>query len=579
MMKKSSTKITNSRNFTGPEVRSFCFLSTDDETKFKCLFCPDSPSTIITQSGSNYSNLVRHVQSKHEDWEELYEKQKSDFLKSNGQLKLSDFKFSYVDQRSRDVYSWISWIVQDNLPLSFCEKPSTRANTNLSHISRHSLHKYMLGVQSKLVEAIKLELKNRILGLLFDGWSDGKGNHYCALFICYEGSDGKTIYRLISVAPLLDETKFDAVTHIAYIDAMLRWYDLTLANITFLVGDNCSTNGAIGRLANVPLIGCASHRFNLAVQQFYAEYEPILFKINEVMKRLRQLKNAGKLRVITGSVNLTPKPRNVTRWSSTYNMIVRYLKIISYGQAIRTIDEDPERHPVTGEPFGLNYYLLSPVELRRINDLLPHLKTFEQITKYLQLENCPLSDVRDIFDDICGQFPILAPRLSAAADIVQVPQFENGIVKILQKRETEMTPNEKESLRPFLLPPRPVGREVVEAANNPVSSIIQQAKRLRQEDLSQSQYNNLQWIPSTSNVVERLFSKMKLVFSERRQSMEPSTLECMMMLTVNRELWNERTVNQVLKEIRVRPTNNAEERGDADGNDQLDHQDQLDATD
>ena len=48
--------------------------------------------------------------------------------------------------------------------------------------------------------------------------------------------------------------------------------------------------------------------------------------------------NAGKLRAITTPKDLTPKPRNVTRWSSTYSMIVRYLEIIEYGEAIKTID-------------------------------------------------------------------------------------------------------------------------------------------------------------------------------------------------------------------------------------------------
>ncbi|KAG3117033.1 hypothetical protein PI124_g4321 [Phytophthora idaei] len=39
--------------------------------------------------------------------------------------------------------------------------------------------------------------------------------------------------------------------------------------IKFMVGDNCSVNQYIGsKEGAIPLIGCASHRFNLAVKDF-----------------------------------------------------------------------------------------------------------------------------------------------------------------------------------------------------------------------------------------------------------------------------------------------------------------------
>ena len=34
-----------------------------------------------------------------------------------------------------------------------------------------------------------------------------------------------------------------------------------------------------------------------------------------------------------------------------------------------------------------------------------------------------------------------------------------------------------------------------------------------------SKYINLKWIPPTSNMVERLFSRMKIIFADRRKSM------------------------------------------------------------
>ena len=66
------------------------------------------------------------------------------------------------------------------------------------------------------------------------------------------------------------------------------------------------------------MIGCASHRFNLACALFLAEYEDQPNAINDLMVELRKLKKAGKLRKVT---TLEPIKRNVTRWNSTYSML------------------------------------------------------------------------------------------------------------------------------------------------------------------------------------------------------------------------------------------------------------------
>ena len=58
------------------------------------------------------------------------------------------------------------------------------------------------------------------------------------------------------------------------------------------------------------MIGCASHRFNLACKSYLQRYEPTLSKINSLMVTLRNVKQAGKLRTKTA---LEPVVRNDTR--------------------------------------------------------------------------------------------------------------------------------------------------------------------------------------------------------------------------------------------------------------------------
>jgi hypothetical protein len=47
---------------------------------------------------------------------------------------------------------------------------------------------------------------------------------------------------------------------------------------------------------------------------------------------------------------------------------------------------------------------------------------------------------------------------------------------------------------------------------------------------------------TTSNIVERLFSRAKLILSERRKSMSPYHLELLLFLRANQELWNDYTI-------------------------------------
>ena len=61
------------------------------------------------------------------------------------------------------------------------------------------------------------------------------------------------------------------------------------------------------------------------------------------------------------------------------------------------------------------------------------------------------------------------------------------------------------------------------------------SKILRNKD---SYYKDLDYIPSISNVVERLFSSAKLVLTDTRESMTPYTFECVLFLKFNEAMWD-----------------------------------------
>jgi len=99
-----------------------------------------------------------------------------------------------------------------------------------------------------------------------------------------------------SIAPLLEEDDFGAEAHIDFIEATLDVYGKRISDISFFVGDNCNVNHCIANIAQKPLIGCYSHKFNLAVEEYLMKYENILDKVHILMVKLRNIKNRGKLR-------------------------------------------------------------------------------------------------------------------------------------------------------------------------------------------------------------------------------------------------------------------------------------------
>ncbi|KAG2764786.1 hypothetical protein PC129_g16754 [Phytophthora cactorum] len=102
---------------------------------------------------------------------------------------------------------------------------------------------------------------------MLDGWTHAS-EHYVAVFASYE-VNGSLKIPLLSVAPMLSEVDDDlsAESRHDFLAAMLtRDHGVQLEQYRFVLSDNCSVNRRLTTLMEVPLVSCASHRLNLAVQ-------------------------------------------------------------------------------------------------------------------------------------------------------------------------------------------------------------------------------------------------------------------------------------------------------------------------
>ena len=149
-----------------------------------------------------------------------------------------------------------------------------------------------------------------------DEWSEGGTcNHYMAVFAAFQSKDLKpqALSNGIFISFGSNQVEFFEFT--------LGVFKLTLSDVLFITGDNCTTSLKVAKLINVPIIGCASHRFNLAVLKHLEPCSDILEKISNLMKKAITLKRKGYLRQMTDPCRLI---RNATRWSSTYMMFSRF---------------------------------------------------------------------------------------------------------------------------------------------------------------------------------------------------------------------------------------------------------------
>ena len=75
--------------------------------------------------------------------------------------------------------------------------------------------------------------------------------------------------------------------------ATLSIFKKSLENVIFNCGDNCNVNLKLNSDTNIPLIGCSSHRLNLAIQKYLQKYSLLLNKIDQLMEKLSTIKSVA----------------------------------------------------------------------------------------------------------------------------------------------------------------------------------------------------------------------------------------------------------------------------------------------
>ena len=286
-------------------------------------------------------------------------------------------------------------------------------------------------------------------------------------------------------------------------------------------------NKRIANIKKLPLVGCASHRFNLAVQEHLKEHEVLVEKIKKLASKLKHGLPAAKLRRHTPLASVT---RNQTRWSSTFEMLKRYTQIREYIRLIGDADIDD--------------LCLTPRENRDVDTLLPVLTDLDAVTKVLQAESTTVMKARDMQDETVAEFPQLHDRLSSTANIVHSPTFESAVVRIQAGEDASMSSAEKRAVQKL----RSVHLVDEPDETSERLSICQRAEKRRKLNPvgPSTRYIDTSFITPTSNVCERFFSKVGHSIGPLRRRLHTENIEAQMFLHCNMDLWGPTDVNSVI---------------------------------
>ena len=95
---------------------------------------------------------------------------------------------------------------------------------------------------------------------------------------------------LLGFSPMMSETFFTGADRVELIQYILSVFNKSLANVVAIIGDNAELNKSTANLCGISLIGCVSHKVQLAVSRYLGRNECLLNKINTLMGKLKSFK-------------------------------------------------------------------------------------------------------------------------------------------------------------------------------------------------------------------------------------------------------------------------------------------------
>ena len=243
--------------------------------------------------------------------------------------------------------------------------------------------------------------------------------------------------------------------------------------------------------------------------------------------------NRAKLSVVTEKV---PIRLHEIRWAGARNLVLRYNEI-----------KDDIRS--ASLPLETRKLFLNAEMEEGIDEFLKILNNSHAVSLYLQNSDgkeCTMMGTRNLFDALIKKFPSMRDDIKSNSKHVHCPDFENGIVKIQSHQEAKLSAAEKEAVKVFLI--EEVEREEPADELSFVQSVLMEVEEQQKKRSRVTKYRSTMHVtPVFCICCEQTNSISKHIMSDTRKQMDPTSLEMLLILKLNPDLWNERSVNAVIK--------------------------------
>jgi hypothetical protein len=213
----------------------------------------------------------------------------------------------------------------------------------------------------------------------------------------------------------------------------------------------------------------------------------------------------------------------------------------------------------------------SAAQNKNIRERKQALADFKSVTIALQRHDMSIKESDVLFRSIIDAYKDFnfEGYLGTDSDIGHYKQSETAILKIQSNKEDTLTDLEKGAVKQLLRPSLLLEDDTIAEGSSDhdagLSFAERALKRQRVQDKTEgSKYINTRFLLPTSCVVERLFSLAKRAFSPHRRRLSTKTLEALLFLNQNRQLWNLSTVALVVNG-RSEDAESDEEQDDGEG--------------
>jgi hypothetical protein len=122
-------------------------------------------------------------------------------------------------------------------------------------------------------------------------------------------------------------------------------------------------------------------------------------------------------------------------------------------------------------------------------------------------------------------------------------------VKLQNDDEGKLTAGEKEALKCFLLSTENGDASEDDEDLSFIDIIFRQADEQEAKKKKSTKYRSTLHVSPTSCICEQTNSQAKHIMRDTRKSMDPSSLESILVLKFNHDLWNIKTVNAIIKRM------------------------------